>query len=377
MNKELVCKGVLFIGWLALQAFLYNYFGVRIVYDSHRFIEFTTQLVQEKPITNPHVLRYLGYPFFLFPFFKLDLSFQWVIFAQAAISGLAGVMLYKAATTLTNNHWTATIATGLFLWNPDLQAYNCYILTDSLFISLTTICLGFTLIQKKRFLWFIYLGMIAWATLVRPNGFLVPITLAIYTLLEKKPFAYLDRWILVALTVVACGGLIWVIDRFLLPTFGLMHTYERGDIIFGYYDILLNKYHQPQIPPVSTSRLQELGWFIVKNPFYFLGVALLKGFFFLIHAKPYYTLVHNVLIVGFLLPLYYFAWIGWRQFDLTKSQKWLLLIPFLLQLAITMLTIEDWDGRWLYPVLPPIFLLAAIGFRSYLSKVINSSLRAK
>ncbi|MBA9077552.1 hypothetical protein [Rufibacter quisquiliarum] len=376
-NKELVCKGLLFIGWLALQVFLYDHFGVRIVYDSHRFIKFTTQLVQEQPVTNPHVLRYLGYPIFLFPFLKAGLTFQWVVLVQAIFSGIAGALLYKAAAALTQNFRIATIAAALFLWNPDLQAYNFYILTDSLFISLTTICLCLTLLPKSRFLWGVFMAAIVWATLVRPNGFLVPVTVAVYFLLEKKPFAAFNKWTVAAVSLVAGGFLLWVLDRFLLPTFGLMHTYERGDIIFGYYEILVNQYHQPQIPPVSSSRLQELAWFITHNPIYFLAVALLKGFFFLIHAKPYYSLGHNMAIVCFLMPIYVFAWLGFRKSGFTRAQKALLLIPVLLQLGITMLTVEDWDGRWLYPVLPPIFLLAALGGWSYLSRFLTSSARAQ
>ncbi|WP_460891241.1 hypothetical protein [Rufibacter soli] len=140
-----------------------------------------------------------------------------------------------------------------------------------------------------------------------------------------------------------------------------MIPYERGDLIYGYFGLTMNQFHQPQLPPESLTQLGQVMWFIAVNPVYFMGMALLKGFFFFIHAKPFYSIGHNIAILAYLLPVYSLAWIGWRKGPLPAATKALLLTPVILQAGITMLTIEDWDGRWLYPVLPCFLLLAATG----------------
>ncbi|RNI30253.1 hypothetical protein EFA69_12225 [Rufibacter immobilis] len=373
MTKITATKALLVLGWLLLQFLLFQHYGVRIVYDSHRFILFTNEVLAGQPVTYPQVWRYVGYPGFLLPFFGLGASLQLVVAAQMAVSGLAAFFLHKAAKHLTGNAWLALLATALYALNPDLQAWNCYILTDSLFTSFSTICLSLLLLPKRRSLWIGFALTLLWAVLVRPNGFILLFATATYLISTYRPFRAYNKWVLGTVGLLAAVGFYVVLDRFLLKAFMLMIPYERGDLIYGYYGFVLNQYHQPQMPPPTLTQLGQVLWFFWYNPLYFLGMALLKGFFFFAHIKPFYSLAHNVAIILFLVPVYAFAWAGWRRGQLPTSVKALLLTPVLWQAGITMLTIEDWDGRWLYPVLPSFLLLAAVGVQSRFPLVFNRS----
>ncbi|WP_205500564.1 glycosyltransferase family 39 protein [Rufibacter psychrotolerans] len=364
MTKLNGAKALLALAWLVLQVLLYQQHGVKVVYDSHRFILFTNEILAGQPVTYPQVWRYLGYPGFLLPFFYAGLSLKTIVWAQMAVSGLASMLLYRAARQLTKHEGLALLTAALFALNPDLQAWNCYILTDSLFTSLTTLCLCLLLLPMNRYHWGGFVLALLWAVLVRPNGFVVLLAVMGYYLLKYRPYRTCNKWVLATTGALLALLFYWVLDRFLLQAFTLMIPYERGDLIYGYYEIVLNKYYQPQMPPYTLTPLGQVVWFLWANPLYFVGMALLKGFFFFIHAKPYYSLAHNLLILAFLLPVYAFAWLGWRRAQLPTPVKALLLTPTLMQVGITMLTIEDWDGRWLYPVLPSILLLAALGART-------------
>ncbi|MBC3540780.1 hypothetical protein ACFSC6_21830 [Rufibacter sediminis] len=367
MNKSTGVKALLVLGWLLLQMMLYQHHGVRIVYDSHRFILFTSEILADQPVTYPQVWRYLGYPLLLFPFFKAGLALSYVVWAQMAVSGVAAIALYKAAKQITGKEGLALLTVSLFAFNPDLQAWNCYILTDSLFTSLLTITLSLALLPKTRLLWIGFVLAISWTTLARPNGFIILLALTAYFVVLYKPFSKFNKWAIGLTTMLLLLGLYLALDKFMLKAFTLMIPYERGDLIYGYFEFVLTDFHQPQIPSSSLTPLGQVLWFIWVNPIYFLAMALLKGLFFLIHVKPFYSLAHNLAILAYLLPIYAFAWIGWKRGQLSASNKALLLTPVLLQVGITMLTIEDWDGRWLYPALPCFLLLAGAGISSRLS----------
>ncbi|MFB9861816.1 hypothetical protein [Rufibacter immobilis] len=373
MTKITATKALLVLGWLLLQFLLFQHHGVRIVYDSHRFILFTNEVLAGQPVAYPQVWRYVGYPGFLLPFFGLGASLQLVVAAQMAVSGLAAVFLHKAAKHLTGNAWLALLATSLYALNPDLQAWNCYILTDSLFTSFSTICLSLLLLPKRRSRWVGFALTLLWAVLVRPNGFIILFATGAYLISTYRPFRAYNKWVLGTVGLLAAIGFYIVLDRFLLKAFMLMIPYERGDLIYGYYGFVLNQYYQPQMPPPTLTQLGQVLWFLWHNPLYFLGMALLKGFFFFAHIKPFYSLAHNVAIIAFLVPVYAFAWVSWRRSLLPTSVKVLLLTPVLWQAGITMLTIEDWDGRWLYPILPSFLLLAAVGVQSRFPFLFNRS----
>ncbi len=76
--------------------------------------------------------------------------------------------------------------------------------------------------------------------------------------------------------------------------------------------------------------------------------------------RVYYFAVHNP---GFLLQLMLrklFAFFSRREGVWLPARAFLVAVP-LLQAAVVMLTVEDWDVRFLAPVLPFIFVLAALG----------------
>ncbi|GGK75023.1 hypothetical protein GCM10011405_23780 [Rufibacter glacialis] len=357
---------VLALGWLLMQVMLFQHHGARVVFDSHRFILFVQEILADQPVTYMQVWRYLGYPLFLLPFFKAGLALKYVVWAQMAFSGLAALTLYKATQHLTGHAWLAVGATALFVFNPDLQAWNCYILTDSLFTSLFTISLCLALLPKTRTLAIAFVLAVVWTTLARPNGFVLLLTLGAYYITLYQPFARFNKWALGLAGLALAVGFYFALDRFLLKAFVLMIPYGRGDMIYGYTGFLLTDYHQPQLPPPTLTQLGQVLWFVWVNPLYFLVMALLKGFFFFIHAKPFYSLAHNLAILAYLLPVYALAWIGWKKGNLSAPTQTLLLTPIVLQAGITMLTIEDWDGRWLYPILPCFLLLAAVGIKAKL-----------
>jgi hypothetical protein len=91
------------------------------------------------------------------------------------------------------------------------------------------------------------------------------------------------------------------------------------------------------------------------------------------HVKPYFSLLHNAYIAIVLYPLYFFAYRACRSVRFNRSALVFLLSFVGVQGATVMVTTENWDGRFLMPALPFIFILSAFGISNFLQTRISGN----
>ena len=111
----------------------------------------------------------------------------------------------------------------------------------------------------------------------------------------------------------------------------------------------------------TESSAARVLYFAVHNPVYLGRLMLGKLFVFVSYLKPHYSLAHRALGVLVLWPAYWLAARGARRRGgVWRPARVFLAGVFLLQTAIIMLTVDDWDVRFLAPVLSVVFVLAAL-----------------
>ena len=166
--------------WLVVQAaFLLRYHGPHYANDSARYLEYAANLAEHgyykiSPGTAPttianngtnnfqyeHNQRYILYPWFQSVWLRLHAGWWGIVLGQLAISGAAAAALYRAVRQLrAGRRGAAALAAGLFILWPDVQQFNAYLLTESLFISLSVLSF-WAFVQVRTG------GWKAWATLV-------------------------------------------------------------------------------------------------------------------------------------------------------------------------------------------------------------------
>ena len=94
-----------------------------------------------------------------------------------------------------------------------------------------------------------------------------------------------------------------------------------------------------------------------------------KVFFFFGHIRPFYSQVHNLIIMLVLYPCYLFAILTLKKYPIEQSAKVFICTFILSQAAVVALYMEDWDGRFLLPVIPFVFLLASPQIGSFFNPV--------
>lgn len=79
----------------------------------------------------------------------------------------------------------------------------------------------------------------------------------------------------------------------------------------------------------------------------------------LIRARPFYSWLHNVIIIAIGATTYALAIVATVRLGSRHGSSWLLWAMLLVMTCVAAAIGADWDGRWLDRVLPLLFLPAA------------------
>ena len=368
--------------WLLVQAaFLVRYHGPHYANDSARYLGYAANLAEHgyykiEPGTAPatianngvanfqyeHNQRYILYPWFQSVWLRLHAGWWGIVLGQIAISGLAALALYGAVRRLAGGRrGAAALATGLFVVWPDVQQFNCYLLTESLFISLSVLSF-WAFVRTRNGGWpaWVALGVLLVLTaLVRPNGFVVAGAVGLAGLATL----YVQRrrlfWLAAGAALLASPLAVWWLNRQLVSFF-IVETYLRGELMFATPVWAVHPSAPLVLPPAGIGQMSRVLYFAAHNPGFLAKLMLGKLLVFFSSIKPYYSLGHRLLSVLVLWPLYYLAVRGARRAAVWLPARAFLAGVPLLQAAVVMLTVDDYDVRFLAPVLPFVFALAAM-----------------
>jgi hypothetical protein len=115
--------------------------------------------------------------------------------------------------------------------------------------------------------------------------------------------------------------------------------------------------------------VQDIFYYIIYNPLHFSKLMLLRLYSFFKFTRPWYSPLHNLLLTGFILPVYFFFLIGVYSFSRMKKKFFIFFVAAIILYALaTTFQCDDWHSRFTMPVLPPIFVLAAYGLLYLLKK---------
>ncbi|SDY76698.1 hypothetical protein [Hymenobacter psychrophilus] len=338
--------------------------GPRHMHDSARYLYSAQQIADGWQFAGGHNLRYVGYPLFMALWLKLGTGWWGIALAQVALSGLAAWAFYATVRRLAPSpaDWRpAALATVALVGWPDVQRFNWYLLTESLFISL--LIFSFWALVRMRHAsvgrWLLLGGALVLVGIIRPNGFIATAAAAAAGMayLWARPGRRAFRWALAGLALLA--PLSWWVLNKLLFTFTLIETYMQGNVIGGYNHWLLEPTEPLRFPPTNLAPVLRLVYFMAANPWYFGKLAVLKGLTLFFYIKSYYSWSHILLIILFIYPSYWLAWKGLRSAAWLPARTFLVAVMGL-QTMMVMMTIDDWDVRFIVPLLPCVFALAGL-----------------
>ncbi len=383
--KAITCKhhlAIIAILFTVLSIFVYNSLGVKIVNDSHRYLEYATNL-RNGFYFETHNFWYIGYVGFIYVIRLLAQSDNeiYLVMAQYAYSLIGLLFLYLSVFRLYNDKNAALAGSCLYLLFVEISFWNSYILCESFYLN--TIIITFYLLvswfRDKRisYLWILLTAIfILLSFLIKPTGIaiLIAFFVTVYMLIQRS-----DRLNVYYIKGVMFAGIVLAILLLnkMLETYLIMENYQMGEIIYGITTVSSYESYQTLVvdPPSHLKILSDeyaplsrLIYFIFFNFGYWLKLTLAKIFYFLLHVRPFWSGVHNVFNSMILIPLYILTI---RQ--IFKSEylvKVFVMVYLSCHIVIVGLTSVDWDGRFLIPIMPVLFILSAKQISDFFSVVI-------
>ena len=375
--------------WLLVQAaYLVRFQGPHYANDSARYLGYAANLAEHgyykiEPGTAPttianngvanfqyeHNQRYILYPWYQSVWLRLHAGWWGIVLGQLAASGLAALAFYDALRRLAGGRrGAAALATGLLVVWPDVQQFNCYLLTESLFISLSVLSF-WALVRVRGGGWLAgarLAALLVLTALVRPNGFVVAAAVGLAGLAALYGARRRVFWLAIGAGVLAAPLAVWWLNHQLVSFF-IVETYLRGELMFATPVWAIHPSSPLVLPPAGWGQMSRVLYFAAHNPGFLARLMLGKLFVFFSSIKPYYSLGHKLLSVLVLWPLYYLAVRGARRAAVWRPARAFLAGVPLLQAAVVMLTVDDYDVRFLAPVLPFVFALAALAVQGWLA----------
>jgi len=366
LNEKIAIAGLVAL-WVAMQAIAYFHFGIRFGIDSERYVEIAEALVQG---SWPHGtdIFYISYCLLIAGLQLLGLGPVWMVLVQIILAGLSLIGIYNIVRIIGGNNMTSWLACLLYILWFKFHQWNLIVYTDSLFTSSVILAIWALITANNRLRYVVAFGLIAFSVFIRPSGIGFLFAISGYMLCKQLNFEKGRMRIMLSaslLLMIISGAFLNTILKDFVPSF--LDSYKKAEIIYPGISLGIQKQDGLIIPEGQSQPFTQLLVFTFQNPIYMIKISTLKAILFIGHVKPYYSLLHNLFIGFFLYPIYVFAVVGARQIQEKRIQLFIgVFVGF--SLLTVSLTSENWDGRFLLPVLPWISMLASFGLSKLLPR---------
>jgi len=308
-----------------------------------------------------------------------------IIFNQYLLGYAAMLALYFGILRLTQNARTALLGAFIFIPFPDNLNWHSYVLTESFYCSILCFCFYFLvrLSQERHRPWlYLVTGLILITCF-----FSKPTSPALFIALA---FPFVWKWLVKAplrvlkfLSLIVAGVVLLFLANKMISSHRVMLIYEKGDIIFAMHELPNHRHHDlmtvdvPEalhLPDKNLPLLQQMGSFMVGNPFYFGKLLVGKALMYIIHIRPFWSWSHNTLMIIFLSPLYFSSWKAIRKKLVPKYLGWVAVVYLAVHTMTISITWADWDGRFFVPLIPMVIVLGSIGLNGTLETIKQKTL---
>jgi hypothetical protein len=361
IKKYRIIIGILLI-WVVSEFLLFHFLDIRLGGDSMRYIDAANDILNGKNILNDRAATYMGYDLLLAGIFALGLGNTGVVLFQIILTLLATLCLYKITYRISRNCLASYLTAIFYITALELHSFNFYILTDS--FSASMFIISFYLIShvKNAKQLFYTIPIIFLTASIRPLNFII--------LLSAALFIFISLWyqkekrlvVLIFSIFAATLPFLFLIVNKMAYYIPFVDLYLNGQIIWSYKDNAIslpaNVFVDPNYGPNTLMGIFSFAW---HNLAYMAKLATLKVYYLFAHTKPFYSPLHNWLIIFYFYPIYILAALGLLQKSFSRPTKIMVASYCLLQIIIVMFSYEDWDGRFLQSIMPIIYIFSAIG----------------
>ena len=293
---------------------------------------------------------------------RFSLGYGFVVLIQSVLSLFALLLLYKGIKAVLNETVALLTSLALCFFLPFMQ-WNFFLYSESIFISLSMILLYAVCQFEKQNIqsFLLIIGVLTAMVFTRPFGALFVPPLFVYFLFSRYRVKRFKLYTVLTATIF--------ILLMYLSIQAVFHGGEDMDAMKPFVEehIICFVPNNPQGAKLDlkyyNNGIRDILYYIVHNPGHFTKLMLERLFSFFKFTRPWYSKMHNLFLLIFLVPLYLFFFIGLVPFLKKKTNLAIYVVALLILYPLaTTFQCDDWHSRFTMPMLPPIFMVAAYGF---------------
>jgi 4-amino-4-deoxy-L-arabinose transferase-like glycosyltransferase len=326
--------------------------GVRAGGDTPRYTRAAERILAGELPRENKAQAYLGFAVVLAAVVAVTGRAEAVVALNTVAFGLTTLAVFALGHRLFGQP-AALLGAGLLLINLELAFWSAYLLPETLYSALLALAVWSTCVAGGR-----RGAAYGWAAVallstafVRPNGWVMLPVAATYWLGRRRAI-----WSALGLGACLAAAAVVPVFREAIQAEAPEQNLLRGTVIWG-SDAWRVAMPPPERPPVDW--LDGIAY-VLAHPVASVRLFLTRIGVEVLHARPFYSTAHNLIVVLFYLPLYGLAVAGYRSSS-RRSEVRLLAAAVLAHLAVVGLTFADWDGRFLLHVVPLVTVLAGGG----------------
>ncbi|MCP4460767.1 MAG: hypothetical protein GY816_22510 [Cytophagales bacterium] len=348
---------------------LFTIYGIKYVNDSHRYLEYANNL-RSGFYFEKHNFWYIGYVLFIYIVTTIHDSYEVIVLAQYTYGLIAVWCLFKSGIRLFKSEMMATVSALLFILFIEITTWHSYLLAESFLTSSVCISIYFLsrLLGGDKTPWIIVgcVIIVLLTAFAKPTGFAIIVSIGVVFSVRwlKKINQTIVRWIAGIVPLLLIG----VLANNILSTFNVVGHYLSGEVVFAsskqpeamtHESLFISVPEDLYVPTKDNGAVVEIASFLWMNPMYSAELFFKKMFYFVFHIRPYWSIWHNIFSLVFLVPLYVsLVRVGIRV-KLKSDATIFAFVFLLLNVILISATSVDWDGRFLMPILPVVFLIGA------------------
>jgi hypothetical protein len=333
-------------------------FGIYIREEAVKYTYEAGYFAEHGAFSQPKYIFYSGYIFFRIICDAIGAGDVGMYVIQLLVNALAVICFYKLILKLSGKYQAAVFGTLLLILCIPYQKWTAYLFTESIFFSLVLIYtyVLFATFQNRYTKPVLAIVLLLLLIITRPTGMLViPATFAFisyHLFLNKKKILAFAIWL------PGIAGLLLLVDAAM-----------KGKGEFDFIKPFIEEHIVCGVPESAATgnvgngdSLRILLLYISQHFIDFMQLAFRRLISFFGLIRTYYSAMHNLLLIAGFYPIYVLSTFGIRYMYRSMRSFFIFSVVLVATFAFSvMLTCDDWHNRFIMPVMPIIFIYAAVG----------------
>lgn len=348
------------VAWLISSFSYFLYYGVSKGGDAGGFMRGVDYFLRGE-IKASGVADYFTYIWSLVFLKVIGVSFDWMVLFQFSMHAFGTASIYKIIKKITGQNNAAIFGVAAYSFFPAVSRWSCYLLTDSLFISMIPIITYLMFFSRHNYKWVWLSPLVLYSVLLRPNGIILLAgigSVIIYETLLGRNKNH-RRMFFVALLVLLPLVLYFIDRKF--HALKLVEIFASGNVVWSFQEGSL-LFPADGYVPRYESELLNIILFVFHNPIYFFKLMITKVYYFWTLSLPINSIKYQLISLIVWVPTLLFLIKGYLSKLLPINIKVFIGGILLSQTFMVAITYNDYDLRFMHHLFPLIAILWAVAF---------------